>query len=405
MSANGYTKEEVIEALHGVAGEMHNKMLKGEPPTMTLPVRTKQNISFDEKLGVFKYGKWKIDICENCGSKEMSRKGIRLTCNECLNEYEKRRVWEVKKTVRDATSLGSARQLLRALHITEFIEEMIESGKSSTLREMYYISEGWGHGKFGSQNESNNLAEDLEIITKCMREDFKLRPEEDGARIIGNITFEERNRRGEWMRINCRDDVGDSGYGVPYNVEADKLRLVGHDVDFVMAIETGGMFDRLVENGFDESSRCALVHLKGQPARSTRRIIKRMNEEWNLPIIVFLDGDPWSYRIYASIAFGAIKTAHISEYLATPSAVYLGIKAGDIEAYELPSDDLSSKDIEALNSELTDPRFADNDEWQKEINLMLDLGKKAEQQSLAKYGLDFVTDTYLPEKLAEILGR
>ena len=404
MSANGYTKEEVIEALHGVAGEMHNKMLKGEPPTMTLPVRTKQNISFDEKLGVFKYGKWKIDICENCGSKEMSQKGIRLTCNECLNEYEKRRVWEVKKTVRDATSLGSARQLLRALHITEFIEEMIESGKSSTLREMYYISEGWGHGKFGSQNESNNLAEDLEIITKCMREDFKLRPEEDGARIIGNITFEERNRRGEWMRINCRDDVGDSGYGVPYNVEAEKLRLIDHDVDYVMAIETGGMFDRLVENGFDESSRCALVHLKGQPARSTRRIIKRMNEEWNLPIIVFLDGDPWSYRIYASIAYGAIKTAHISEYLATPSAVYLGIEADDIIRFDLPADDLSDKDIQALNAELSDPRFQDA-RWQEEIKLMLELGKKAEQQSLAKYGLDFVTDTYLPEKLAEILGR
>ena len=41
MSANGYTKEQVIEALHDIAGEMHNKMLKGEPPTMTLPVRTK----------------------------------------------------------------------------------------------------------------------------------------------------------------------------------------------------------------------------------------------------------------------------------------------------------------------------------------------------------------------------
>jgi DNA topoisomerase-6 subunit A len=244
MSANGYTKEQVIEALHDIAGEMHNKMLKGEPPTMTLPVRTKKNIAFDPKLGVYKYGK--------------------------------------KRSTRDATSLGSARQLLRALHVTEFIEEMIHAGKSSTLREMYYISEGWGHGKFGSQNESNNLAEDLEIITKCMREDFKLRPEEDGARIIGNITFEERNRRGDWMRINCRDDVGDSGYGVPYNVEAEKLRLIEHDVDFIMAIETGGMFDRLIENGFDEAARCALIHLKGQPARSTRRIIKRMNEEWNL---------------------------------------------------------------------------------------------------------------------------
>jgi DNA topoisomerase-6 subunit A len=33
---------------------------------------------------------------------------------------------------------------------------------------------------------------------------------------------------------------------------------------------------------------------------------------------------------------------------------------------------------------------------------MKEIGQKAEQQSLAKYGLDFVTDTYLPEKLAGI---
>ena len=32
------TKEEVIEALHSVAAEMHDKMLKGKPPAMTLPV-------------------------------------------------------------------------------------------------------------------------------------------------------------------------------------------------------------------------------------------------------------------------------------------------------------------------------------------------------------------------------
>ena len=168
-----------------------------------------------------------------------------------------------------------------------------------------------------------------------------------------------------------------------------------------MAIETGGMFDRLIENGFDEEFRCGLVHLKGQPARSTRRILKRMNEEWNLPVVVFADGDPWSFRIFGSIAYGAIKTAHISEYLATPSATYLGVTADDIVAYDLPSDDLTNKDIEALKSELSDPRFADG-YWQEQITTMLKLGKKAEQQSLAKYGLDFVTDTYLPEKLAEL---
>ena len=358
-----FTTDETKKAMHLVVKEMYDKIVDGEPPTMTLPVRTKTNIGFDKKLGVYKYGK--------------------------------------KRSIRDATSLGSAKQLLRALYVVEFIEEMIDAGKSSTLREMYYISESWGLGKFGSQNESNNLAEDLEIVTKCLREDFKLRPEEDGARMIGNLTLRERNRRGEWMRINARDDVGDSGYGVPYNVEAEKIELLENDIDFIMAIETGGMFDRLIENGFDEDFRCGLLHLKGQPARSTRRIIKRMSEEWDLPVVVFLDGDPWSFRIFASIAYGAIKTAHISEYLATPSATYLGITADDIIAYDLPSDDLSKKDIEALNAELSDPRFADS-WWQDQINMMLELGKKAEQQSLAKYGLDFVTETYLPEKLAEL---
>ncbi|MBT5594807.1 MAG: DNA topoisomerase VI, partial [Euryarchaeota archaeon] len=136
------TPEETKAAMHEVVAEMYDRIVKGEPPTMTLPVRTKNNIGFDKKLGVYKYGK--------------------------------------KQSVRDATSLGSAKQLLRALHVVEFIEEMLDAGKSSTLREMYYISEGWGMGKFGSQNDSNNLAEDLEIVTKCLREDFKLRPEEDG---------------------------------------------------------------------------------------------------------------------------------------------------------------------------------------------------------------------------------
>jgi len=113
------------------------------------------------------------------------------------------------------------------------------------------------------------------------------------------------------------------------------------------------------------------------------------------------DGDPWSFRIHASVAYGAIKTAHISEYLATPTAEFVGITASDILNYELPTDALTPRDIGALNAEMTDPRF--NDEfWRSEIQAMLQINKKAEQQALAKYGLDYVTDTYLPEKLGPL---
>ncbi len=99
--------------------------------------------------------------------------------------------------------------ILRTMYMADFIKEMIKVKKSSTLREMYYISEGWDLAKFHSQDESNLLAEDLEVITNCMREDFKLRPEEDGARVIGNLTIDEMTRNNTKKKIHCQDDVGD----------------------------------------------------------------------------------------------------------------------------------------------------------------------------------------------------
>lgn len=351
--------------LEELVRSIYTEISQGNVPKIDVATRTRDNIVLDYVNLVWKYGE--------------------------------------QTTQRSASSTDGAEYILKMLYIIDFIMEMIRNGKTSTLREMYYISEGWGLGKFNSQDESNLVSEDLEVVSKLMREDFKLRPEENGASVIGNITIEERNRKGVFKAINCKDDVGDGGYTIPYSVESDKVKLKEADADFVMAIETGGMFDRLVENGFDEDFRSVLVHLKGQPARSTRRLLQRMNKELGLPIYVFTDGDPWSFRIFGSIAYGAIKTAHISEYLAVPTAEFIGITATDILNYDLPTDKLTDKDISALNAELNDPRFQ-TEFWNSEIQNMLGMGKKAEQQALAKYGLDFVTSTYLPEKIAQIGG-
>ena len=105
--------------------------------------------------------------------------------------------------------------------------------------------------------------------------------------------------------------MGEAGYAIPNNVEG--LELVDHDAKMVIAIETGGMYARLQENGFDEEHDAILVHLKGQPARSTRRVLHMISDKFGLPVTVFTDGDPWSYRIYASVAYGSIKSAHMSE--------------------------------------------------------------------------------------------
>jgi DNA topoisomerase VI subunit A len=344
-----------------LAGEIYEQLDRGEIPRMRLPLRTKQNLSFQSREGVWKLGR--------------------------------------SMGTRSARKLDGALMLLRTFYLVDFINEMARDAKTSTLRELYYISEGWEEGKFHSEDESNLLIEDLEVLCDRLREDFRLHPEENGASVIGDLTLKERNRKGVVKKINCRDDVGDGGYALPFNVEKEKIEFVGTGAKFVIAIECGGMVDRLAENGFDEKHDAILLHLKGQPARSTRRFLRRLSEELKLPVVVFTDGDPWSFRIFASVAYGAIKTAHLSSYLATPSAEFLGVTASDIENYELPSDKLSEQDVRALEAELTDPRFGTAD-WRSEIELMLKNGKKAEQQSLAKYGLNYVTDHYLPEKLA-----
>jgi len=352
-------REQLIE----LAAEFYDQFAAGEIPHMELPTRTKSNIEYDPEKKVWVYG----DRTSN----------------------------------RSANSVGGARKLLKAAYTIEFLANQLDEDRSSTLRELYYLSESWDNeeAQFSGQDESNSLVEDLEIVTGVTREDLHMRPEESGATLMGPLELREQTRRGE-REIHCQKDVGEGGYQIPNN--PDTIEFLDHEIDFVMCVETGGMRDRLIENGFDDEHNCLVVHLKGQPARATRRIIKRLHDELDLPVLVFCDGDPWSYRIYGSVAHGSIKSAHLSEYLATPGADYVGIRPQDIVDYDLPTDPLADSDINALESELSDPRFQ-TEFWEEQIELQLDIGKKAEQQALASRGLDFVTDTYLPERL-ETMG-
>jgi DNA topoisomerase-6 subunit A len=354
--------ENARERLLDLASEFYDQFAAGEVPSMRIPTRTKSNIEYDEEHGVWVYGD--------------------------------------RHSTRSANNVTGAKKLLKAIFVIDFLAQQLEEDRSSTLRELYYLSESWDldAAQFSDQDESNQLIEDLEIVSDVTREDFHMRPEESGATLMGPLQIREQTRRGE-REIHCQEDVGSGGYQIPNN--PDTIEFLDHDADFVLCVETGGMRDRLVENGFDEAFNTIIVHLKGQPARATRRITRRLRDELDLPVVVFTDGDPWSYRIFGSVAYGSIKSAHLSEHLATPEAQFIGIQPSDIVEYDLPTDPLADSDVNALESELEDPRFQ-SEYWTEQIELQLDIDKKAEQQALASRGLDFVTDTYLPTRLEEM---
>ena len=129
----------------------------------------------------------------------------------------------------------------------------------------------------------------------------------------------------------------------------------------------------------------------------------KANIEFSSKDDVWVYGDQETVRSVKTVrgAKTLLKTVHLSEHLVTPSARFLGVQPSDIVDYNLSTDKLTDKDLQALRSELTDPRFA-NPYWDKQIRLQLDLKKKAEQQAFAGKGLDYVTRTYLPDRLSEM---
>ena len=72
--------------------------------------------------------------------------------------------------------------------------------------------------------------------------------------------------------------------------------------------------------------------------------------------------------------------------------VFLRLKIAAVRCHRL----LVKRAKDALKN---DPFIQHHKKWQAALDHMLKLGVRVEQQAFAKHGLNFVLDTYLPDKL------
>lgn len=316
----------------------------------------------------------------------------RSTANIIYDEDHRYFVLGPHLGMRSAGSMKQVKKFAQLLCAADFAKELIESGKFATLREMYYMAEGWDAGPFSDQGESDMIIEDLEATFRLKREDLGLMPEEDGAAVYGRLTIEE-----EGVTIDALKS-GRAGYTIPPSI--DDVKFLKCKAKRVIAVETMGMYHRLVQEEAWKKFDALIVGLKGQAARATRRFLRRVNEELGLPIAIFADGDPFGFHIGMVIISGSAKLAYINHELAVPDAKFIGVTASDIVNYDLPTDRLRELDVVRLKQLQKDPRY-NTKFWQSEIKKMLEIGKKAEQQAFAKYGLAYVVNEYLPAKLKE----
>ncbi len=342
-----------LHLLRGIGHRIVESIRSGEFPVLEIPDRGTTNIVFDEQRHQFVMGP--------------------------------------KKVVRDSSNLKHIRSFAQLVWVASYAKRLLVSGRTSSLRDLYYSAEAFGI-RFKDQAESDRTVADLECVTGFSREDFGIFPEERSS-IYGAVKMRYTVPGYEGRVI----DLTLSPDGFPIGPALVTAEPISADAKLILAVESGGMFSRLIETGAWKRFRAILVHLGGQPPRATRRMIRLLHDALDLPVYIFTDGDPWGMHIARVIISGSANAAHVPG-LVVPDAAWIGVTPDDIRDYTLPTEPLNDADLRRLDELSNDVRYS-SPECQHHIAGFKSLRKKAEQQAFSRYGMDFVVEHYLADKL------
>ncbi len=362
---NSALDDVTVGAIRDSASGVHTQVNKRGKPDLAFPIRSLANVKYAETKGYFEIGK--------------------------------------QKKVRTLT-VNTVKSFAQTLRMMGLSKTLVETNDFATKRDAYYQSKNWNDARFDEQTESDAVMDDIEAmfsVRGLSREQLRFIPDEHGGAVAGNLVVLDPDREtGEVERIDCTR-FGSGAYSIPSTVEHLSFET---DAKFILAIETGGVFQRLQSHKFWQTSDCILVSLAGVPTRATRRFIRKLSDECKIPVYAFVDCDPYGIsNIYRTLKVGSGNAAHLSQFFCVPQARFLGVTPQDIRDYQLPTHPLLDVDIKRARDALkNDPFFKAHKPWQKAMNDLLQMGVRAEQQALAKWGLNYVIDEYLPRKLANV---
>jgi DNA topoisomerase-6 subunit A len=304
---------------------------------------------------------------------------------------------------RQLFDLSQAKAYMRTMLVASGCKKLLTQGKTTSLRGMYYMLkhtiEGAKENTFDDQGECDTVIEDIEVLLASLREELHLYADKRGE-MVGNIIL---NDSGD--EIDC-SRMGSGGYAIPSIVEPEVIKLDRKkcDAKFVLHVEKGTVWQRFNEDKFWKKHGCILTHGAGQPPRGVRRMLHRLHDELKLPIYCVLDNDPWGYYIYSVIKQGSINLAFESQRMAIPDCRFVGLRSKDYERCGLSESvqiALNDNDRKRAKQIAKYPWFAKKRDWQREIEKMLKNDFKLEVESLISKDISYVTEEYVPARLAD----
>lgn len=353
------------------ANDMYGEIKNNRRPSLRIPIRSLSNVTFSPRKGFFTIG---------------------------------------DKVSKRTLSYQTVKPFAQSVRMMAFAKHLINTDDFASKREVYYTAKGsskrgsepgqagWGPAAFRDQDESDTIMDDVEAMVSVNREQLGFIPAEQNGSVAGElIVIDVDPATGRRIEIDCTA-FGRGSYSIPSRVEGLEFRT---KAKFILAVETAALFERLNGHAYWRDGKCIIIAMGGVPTRANRRFVRLLADACRLPVYVFTDGDPYGYcNIYRTMKVGSGNAAHISEFFCVPQAHLIGVTPQDIREYNLPTHPLEDKDKKrAQDAMKNDPFFKNNKTWVQALQDMIKMGVRVEQQAFAARGLNYVLETYLPEKL------
>ncbi|MEM1627954.1 MAG: DNA topoisomerase IV subunit A [Desulfurococcaceae archaeon] len=298
-----------IELIKNTFSELAKTIINEEKPVMVIPKRTLSNTIYDMKNKILLLGP------------------------------------EVQR--RTFIDVNESRKFMQTLLMASIIYDALVNNEYPTIRDLYYrgkhsISYVGFDGKkihentWDDQRESDSVIRDLEVFLDVLREELLILSKEKG-KVVGNLVI----RSG-----NDTIDLSKMGHGA-YAIEPtpDLIEFKDIDAEYILVVEKDAVFQQLHRYGFWRKHRAILVTSAGQPDRATRRFVRRLSDEFKLPVYILCDSDPYGFYIYSVFKIGSITLSYESERLATPAAKFLGVMMTDIFGNDVFREVISNKGV------------------------------------------------------------
>ena len=101
----------------------------------------------------------------------------------------------------------------------------------------------------------------------------------------------------------------DDGTNLNFNVKKDgvlishniiHVKSIKHDVKMMIVVEKDSVFQKLLSENCMEKLNCILVTGKGYPDVATRKFVKTVSEQLDIPVYIIVDADPFGIDIMSA---------------------------------------------------------------------------------------------------------